>query len=255
MVLVSGVAYALSVQCDGTGDQDPDPGECAGTEQNDVITGTALRDIILALGGRDVVNARGGDDDVDGGRGRDDISGGGGGDFLLGGMGPDDIDGGAGTTDDASDPLASFSCSISDPDTGIGGSAEGNQLLLGDVGNDDLDGGRDNDLLEGDAGTNDLSGNGGNDCFLLSGDANERASGGAGDDLFFADDSFFMVDSNGDDIFCGAGTDTVDADADDRVAADCENVFRPPNPIQVAGSTPVGEVTITTPEGTTTMTR
>lgn len=27
MLLVSGVAYALSVQCDGTGDQDPDSGE------------------------------------------------------------------------------------------------------------------------------------------------------------------------------------------------------------------------------------
>jgi hypothetical protein len=60
MLVVSGVAYALSVQCDSPTDQDPDPGECQGTEQNDVITGTALRDIILALGGLDVVNARGG---------------------------------------------------------------------------------------------------------------------------------------------------------------------------------------------------
>jgi hypothetical protein len=102
--------------------------------------------------------------------------------------------------------------------------------------------------VAGGAGTNDLSGNGGGDCLDLTGDANERASAGDGDDIIFA------RDGNGDDIFCGAGDDTVDADEEDRVAADCELVIRP-NPLQVAGSTPVGEVTITTPEGTTTMTR
>ena len=57
------------------------------------------------------------------------------------------------------------------------------------------------------------------------------------------------------DIFCGAGIDTVRADEEDRVAADCEVVDRPPPPpLQATGSTPVGEVNITTPEGTTTMT-
>src|SRR5215203_6985860 len=66
MLVVSGVAYALSVQCDGAGDQDPETGECAGTDQNDVITGTAQSELIFALGGLDVVNARGGDDFVDG---------------------------------------------------------------------------------------------------------------------------------------------------------------------------------------------
>ena len=60
VLVVSGVAYALSVQCDGTGDQDPDPGECQGTEQNDRITGSQERDEILAQGGRDLVSARGG---------------------------------------------------------------------------------------------------------------------------------------------------------------------------------------------------
>jgi Ca2+-binding RTX toxin-like protein len=192
----------------------------------------------------------GGDDFVDGGRGGDDISGGVGGDELNGGGGPDDIDGGLGTTDDASDPLTTFFCQINDAST------QGTQTLLGDNGNDDLDGGRDNDLLEGDAGRNDLSGNGGDDCLLLSGDENERVSGGNGDDVIFADDSFFGADSNGDDIFCGAGIDTVLADAEDQVAADCEHVFGPtPPPLQAPGATPVAEVTITTPEGTTTMTR
>src|SRR5215203_3759470 len=245
VLLVSGVAYALSVQCDGVGDQDPDLGECAGTDQNDVITGTALRDIILALGGLDVVNARGGDDDVDGGRNRDDIFGGVGGDLLEGGGGPDNIHGGRGTTD-ASSPPNSFTCNLSLPD-GSAASTSENQILFGNNGNDDLDGGIDNDFLAGDAGTNDHVGNGGDDCFSLSGDENERVSGGDGDDLIFA------VDGNGDDIVCGAGIDTVSADAEDRVAADCEDVLRP-TPLQATGSTPQVEVTITTAEGTITMT-
>jgi Ca2+-binding RTX toxin-like protein len=251
VLLVSGVAYALSVQCDGAGDQDPAPGLCQGTEQNDRITGSQERDEILALGGRDLVTARGGDDFVDGGRRRDDISGGVGGDGLFGGGGPDDIDGGQGTTD-ASPPLNTFFCSIRDPEAGIDASAQGTQNLLGDDGNDDLDGGRDNDFLRGGAGRNDLSGNGGDDCLNLNGAANERASGGDGDDIIFADESFFGADSNGDDVFCGAGHDTVNADEDDRVAADCEDVLVQTS-LQATGSTPVVEVTITTEEGTITM--
>jgi hypothetical protein len=195
----------------------------------------------------------GGDDDVDGGRGRDDISGGLGGDGLLGGGGPDDIQGGRGTTD-AIEPPNTFSCTIIDSDAGIDASTEGTQNLLGNDGNDDLDGGIDNDALSGDAGRNDLSGNGGDDCLLLSGDENERASGGDGDDIIFADDSFFGADSNGDDVFCGAGIDAVLADAEDRVAANCEGVLEQ-TPLQATtGSTPVMEVTITTAERTITMT-
>jgi serralysin len=230
VLVVSGVAYALSVQCDGTGDQDPDTGECQGTEQNDVITGTAQRDLILALGGRDVVNSRGGDDDVDGGRGADDISGGVGGDSLLGSGGPDDIQGGPGTTD-AIEPPNPFTCEIIDEPHGIDARTQGTQRLFGGEGNDDLDGGRDNDLLDGGHGTNDLSGNGGADCLLLlEGDANERASGGDGDDLISAHDT------NVDDVFCGAGNDTVEADPNDLIngvaassqaapIGDCEHVL------------------------------
>jgi Ca2+-binding RTX toxin-like protein len=119
--------------------------------------------------------------------------------------------------------------------------------LQGEDGNDDLDGGRDNDLLVGGTGRNVLSGNGGDDCLLLFGDENERASGGDGDDLIG------NPDGNGDDVFCGAGHDTVNADVEDRVAANCEDVVRF-SLLQATGSTPVVEVTITTPEGTITMT-
>jgi Ca2+-binding RTX toxin-like protein len=219
VLLVSGVAYALSVQCDGAGDQDPVTGECAGTDQNDVITGTAQSELIFALGGLDVVSAREGDDVVDGGRNRDDIFGGLGGDELLGGRGPDDIQGGAGTTD-ASDTPGSFECNQPLPDASIV-HIEGDQSLFGQEGNDDLEGGTDNDLLDDDAGRNVYSGRGGNDCINVFGDENERASGNVGDDLITANDG------NADDIFCGAGIDTVVADADDRVAADCEHDLRP----------------------------
>jgi Ca2+-binding RTX toxin-like protein len=243
LLLAGGVALAANITCPPTG------GPCPGTEQNDRITGSLLDDDIDALGGRDVVSARSGDDTVDGGRGRDDIFGGLGGDGLDGGGGPDDIDGGPGTSAAIPPPVFpdpnTFDCTLNDAHT------TGTQYLLGgffadDDGNDDLDGGRDNDFLSGDAGRNNLSGKGGDDCLNLRGDANERASGGDGDDLIFANDG------NGDDIFCGAGIDSVAADAEDRVAADCEVVLRPP-PLQAPGSTPVVEV-ITTEEGTITMT-
>ena len=57
------------------------------------------------------------------------------------------------------------------------------------------------------------------------------------------------ADGNRDDIFCGAGNDTVFADEEDRVAENCEVVVRD-SPLQAPGSTPAVEVTITTPEGT-----
>jgi Ca2+-binding RTX toxin-like protein len=240
VLVIGGVAYALTVQCDGAGDQAPDPVLCAGTNEDDKITGTTQRDNISALDGLDDVNARPGDDTVNGGNDRDEISGGAGGDGLHGGRGPDTIDGGPGTPD-SSEPLNSFSCTRSEA------SVEGNQILFGEGGNDILTGGRVTDLLRGGPGTNDLSGNGGGDCLFLFGDENEQASGGEGDDIFFVEDG------NGDDIFCGAGHDTVDADANDRVAANCEDVFRPTS-LRAGGATPEAEVTITTPEGTITMT-
>ena len=231
LLLACGVALAANIQCQG--------GPCVGTEQNDRITGSQLDDTIEALGGRDNVTGRMGDDFVDGGGGSDEITGGDGGDLLEGGSGPDEIGGGPGTPD--GEFLVFFSCGIRDESSGIDASTQGNQELFGGDGNDDLTGGRDNDLLGGDAGRNVLSGNGGGDCFGLSGAENERVSGGDGDDIIVANDG------NRDNIFCGAGQDTVRADEEDRVAADCEDVLRPSS-LQGAGATPEAEVTITGPE-------
>ena len=52
-----------------------------------------------------------------------------------------------------------------------------------------------------------------------NGGAKEVIDAGAGDDGIFADDGV------PDQITCGDGNDTVDADSVDSVASDCENVY------------------------------
>ena len=53
MLVVGGVAYALTVQCDGTGDQHPESeGFCFGTDKSDTITGTSDPDFIVGFGGK-----------------------------------------------------------------------------------------------------------------------------------------------------------------------------------------------------------
>jgi Ca2+-binding RTX toxin-like protein len=89
VLLVSGVAYALSVQCDGTGDQDPDPGECQGTPNADNISGTFGAEVIKALAGNDVVDPDVGMDEVYGARGNDVVDGYHGRDTIYGGSGND----------------------------------------------------------------------------------------------------------------------------------------------------------------------
>jgi hypothetical protein len=90
VLLVSGVAYALSVQCDGTGDQDPDPGECRGTPNADNIEGTDFgAERIDALAGNDVVDGFSGRDEVYGGRGNDVVDGWYSSDTIYGGSGDD----------------------------------------------------------------------------------------------------------------------------------------------------------------------
>src|SRR5918998_1602365 len=69
LVAVAGVAWAATIQCDGVGDTDPDPGQCAGTSNGDVITGTTRADIIKARGSGaevDQVMARRGEDTITG---------------------------------------------------------------------------------------------------------------------------------------------------------------------------------------------
>ena len=94
LLLVSGVAYALTIQCDDGGDQNPDPGECFGTEESDRITGNSYPEVILSFSGNDRISALGGDDSVASARGRDRVFLHGGNDTIDGGEGKDVIHGG-----------------------------------------------------------------------------------------------------------------------------------------------------------------
>jgi pimeloyl-ACP methyl ester carboxylesterase len=85
--------------------------------------------------------------------------------------------------------------------------------LYGKGGNDGLLGLAGNDLLVGGPGNDRLTGGPGNDR-LTGGPGNDRLTGGPGSDR----------------LSCGGGRDTANADAKDRVGADCESVKGIPEP-------------------------
>jgi Ca2+-binding RTX toxin-like protein len=92
VLVVGGVAYALNIQCDGEGDQNPALGACEGTnDPGDTITGTKGIDDIRALEGDDTVDARGGRDLVVGNEGDDTLHGRSGPDGLFGEGGDDTL--------------------------------------------------------------------------------------------------------------------------------------------------------------------
>jgi Thrombospondin type 3 repeat len=83
--------------------------------------------------------------------------------------------------------------------------------LSGGEGNDTADGGGGGDVLAGDEGVDTLAGGGGADRIVAR-------------------------DGEADDVACGEGDDTVDADTFDRVAGDCESVARTFVPAPAAGA-------------------
>lgn len=91
--------------------------------------------------------------------------------------------------------------------------------LRGGLGLDKLYGGTDNDILHGEGGDDTLTGGAGDDE-LRGADGKDRLNGGDGNDRLYDRSG----DSDIDTFVCGAGTDTVQADATDTVRADCENV-------------------------------
>lgn len=94
-----------------------------------------------------------------------------------------------------------------------------NDVLLGGSGNDTLDSGGGDDLIKDEDG----------DDTVRAGAGNDQLQGGLGADTYDAgegDDDVRARDGIKDTIVCGAGTDKVDADTLDSVAADCENVTR-----------------------------
>jgi hypothetical protein len=161
-----------------------------GSNRRDLIVGSPFGDRISGGRGRDTVLAMAGDDCVSGGSSADRLSGDRGRDRLFGNRGSDKAFGGAGS------------------DRMFGG--PGNDGLAGRSGADRVSGGRGHDRVMG----------GGGDDRLSAGLGRNRLSGGGGDDRLSARNG--MVDR----LLCGGGSDRVVADADDRVAGDCERVLR-----------------------------
>ena len=172
VLLVSGVAYAMSVTCDGAGDQDPTPGVCQGTENKDTISGTE--------GGAEVIKALAGPDDVVSGSGRDEVYGHRGNDIVDAAYNNDTVYGGSG--DD--------------------GTAEGTTFNTPTKNTTNLEGGEDSDKVYGgegadwiDAAAHDLS--------TDHPGSVDRSYGEEGNDRIYA------IDGNEDIIDCGPGTDDL----------------------------------------------
>jgi Ca2+-binding RTX toxin-like protein len=187
--------------------------------------GDALSGIEEVLGGSgdDILLGDAQDNVLTGGPGNDRLAGAEGNDILVGVTGDDTQSGDVGN------------------DTLFG--SDGNDKLSGGVGNDDLKGEAGNDTLEGGAGKDRHTGGPHIDTVLYStrsagvtlsldgtdknGERNEddfinhgteSVTTGRGNDTIDADDNLKG------EIKCGAGSDLVTVDPDDRVAGDCENV-------------------------------
>jgi uncharacterized repeat protein (TIGR01451 family) len=91
----------------------------------------------------------------------------------------------------------------------------GDDRIRGLLGNDCLFGDAGSDVLRGDAGRDRLDGGADND-FLGGGSGTDTFFGGTGNDRIYARDGFAET------VNCGAGTDTVTADATDTLI-DCES--------------------------------
>jgi Tol biopolymer transport system component len=143
----------------------------------------------------------GGDDDlICGTDGRDSIFAGGGNDRVSAGLGQDTIH--AGTGGDQVD----------------GGS--GTDYVYGEPGADKLHGGNGDDVLLGGGGNDVLWGDAGGD-YLKAGAGVDRFFGGYGNDLIDSRDGVT------EHVYCGEGTDRVEADLRD-IVHDCEKVVRRP---------------------------
>jgi hypothetical protein len=95
-------------------------------------------------------------------------------------------------------------------------------VLRGTKHADTIYGGAGRDRLYGLGGNDTLYGGAGNDT-IYGGSGNDRIYGGPGNDTIYGG-------PGKDTIWCGPGRDIVHADAEDRVASDCEVVIRPKTP-------------------------
>lgn len=204
---ITGIAALLGDGPDTGGGMVPTPLLLDGGDDNDTLIGGVGDDLLL------------------GGAGNDNLLGEPGGDILDGGLGADDLRGNVGAAPDAAFDLADYSDRVApvaatlDARRNDGEAGEGD-MIFSDV--EDIDGGAAGDTLVGDDQPNYLSGFDGDDHIDGAG-GQDILDGGNGDDVISA------RDGSPDDILCGAGTDTVVADANDSLAG-CESVSLPAVP-------------------------
>ena len=174
-------------------------GIIVGSDGGDELVGTSGPDTIFALAGDDALNGGAGDDDLDGGAGADDLRGGAGTDAVLYG---DRTTAVAVTLDDAANDGSSEADNVhADVEQIFGGSAA-----------DHLTGSGEGNLIDGAGGNDTIDPKKGDD----------RVYGGDGND------TITTIDGDIDIIDCGAGNDTITADATDR-AMHCETSRRAPS--------------------------
>lgn len=164
--------------------------------------------LVAASGTALAVTRVGGDGDNDfvGTDEADSLDGQGGNDTIQGLAGNDEIYGGK-----DNDHLWGSSEAT---DTTVPSAVSGDDFIQGQAGND---------LVVGSVNADDLRGGDGDDTVVEGPDGDQTAdtlSGGTGDDLLSAAS---LPDSR-DNIYCGDGTDEVQADSLDVVASDCEKV-------------------------------
>jgi Ca2+-binding RTX toxin-like protein len=183
----AGVAWAAVITCDGTGDQDPDLGQCQGTEQSDGLTGTEQSDIIFALGGFDEVNARAGDDELNGGRLADGLFGQDGNDTYSGGKGADFLW-----------EVAEDCCEIPTTGNDVMNGGPGPDFIFGEVGDD---------ILRGSSGDESRPGFPADrpDIRMSGGPGSDKLFGGTGDDALAGDEGSDELYGGPDNDFINAG--------------------------------------------------
>ena len=181
---------------------------------------------------------------IDGGSGNDRLAGGSSKDWLFGNSGDDQLDGGAGTdsisggdgvdTVDYSTRSTGLTVTLDDrPGDGAAGEYDNVRTsvenVLGGSGNDSITGSAASNALTGGPGDDTLTGAGGDDT-IEGGTGADSIDGGDGSDTLRARDGF------SDHVSCGAGTDSVDADAVDVLASDCEVPAAAPGTGAVGGA-------------------
>ena len=179
---------------------------------NDTLRGGANDDALAGGDGDDGLDGGEDQDSLEDGPGNDVVDAGAGNDDWIPGTGRDTFDGGAGTDRvDYAGRTAAVTITLAGGGGDDGEAGEGDDL---GTAAEDARGGSGNDRIAGSPARNTLAGGAGNDE-IGAGGGEDRVEGGEGDDSIDTRDGGF------DSVDCGAGTDTVLADAADELTA-CE---------------------------------